>query len=191
MAQVLLQIQLAPPRDQVGVIEENAMIVLKRILVATDFSEASDAALEYGRQLARQFGASLDVLHVATELATSLLAPQGFTIDLERLQRDTEEAARHRLGELISDEDRQDLHARTAVRTAGKPAAEIIAYAQQERCDVIVVGTHSRSGLHHLLLGSVAERVVRLAPCSVLTVRHHQRDFVRPDALERVADRAT
>jgi nucleotide-binding universal stress UspA family protein len=167
------------------------MIVLKRILVATDFSEASDAALEYGRQLARQFGASIDVLHVATELATALLAPQGFTVDLERLQRDTEDAARQRLDELVSDEDRRDLHARTVLRTGSKVAAVILAYAEQEPCDLLLVGTHSRSGLQHLLLGSVAERVVRLAPCSVLTVRHHQRDFVRPDALERVADRAT
>jgi nucleotide-binding universal stress UspA family protein len=166
------------------------MIALKHVLVATDFSEASDAALEYGKQLARKFGAQLDVLHVAPDLLVTAVGLQGITADFGRLQTEAENAARGRLEELVSDEDRQQIPARTIVRTAAKPADAILEYARDAGADVILVGTHSRTGWQHLMLGSVAERVVRLAPCSVLTVRHPQRDFVLPDALVRVQDGA-
>ena len=72
-----------------------------------------------------------------------------------------------------------------AYRYVGFTAAtDIVEYARSESIDLIVMGTHGRGALRHLLMGSVAERVVRWAPCPVLTVRAHERDFVQPDALE-------
>jgi nucleotide-binding universal stress UspA family protein len=73
------------------------------------------------------------------------------------------------------------------VLTASSPAQAIVEYAKDHEIDMIVIGTHGRGALAHLVMGNVAERVVRLAPCPVLTVRHPERDFVRPDALAVVA----
>ena len=88
---------------------------------------------------------------------------------------------------LLSEEDREKLRATPILRTSNAPAAAIADYAKEERIDLIVMGTHGRGAIAHLLLGSVAERVVRSAPCPVLTVRSPEREFVVPDALVAVA----
>src|SRR5262245_6379592 len=163
------------------------MIVLKRILVATDFGEAAAAALDYGREFARIFGASLDVLHVAENMIGRGLGTDGFTIDCAELQRDLEAAAHKHLDELLGEEDRTMLHAKPVFMVANAPARAIVEYARESKADLILIGTHGRGNLAHLLMGSVAERVVRLAPCPVLTVRHPEREFVVPDALVTVA----
>ena len=159
------------------------MILLKKILVATDFSEPSDAALAYGRQLARAFGAGLTVFHAAENLASRGYGSEGFVFIEPELQSQVEAAARQRARALISDEDRVELRAEAVVVTAISPAAAIADYARREQIDLIIVGTHGRSGVAHLMMGSVAERVVRTAPCPVLTVRHPEHEFVLPDAL--------
>jgi universal stress protein A len=151
------------------------MILLKHILVATDFSEASDAALEYGRALAQTFGAALHVLHVAEN---RFLHPSA--ADPGRLEAAT---LRH-LIERLTDHDRTALHAVVALKTSDKPAEEIVKYARMHGIDLIVMGTHGRGAMARLLVGSVAEMVVRTAPCPVLTVRSHERDFVVPDKPE-------
>ena len=156
------------------------MIALKTILVATDFSEPSEAALAYGRELARTFNASLTVFHAVANIAiyggdVPLFEPDA--------QRDLEASSQQQLDALLSDEDRTVLHATTALRTAFSPAAAIVDHAREVKADLIVIGTHGRGAVAHLLLGSVAERVVRTAPCPVLTVRHPEREFVLPDAL--------
>ena len=71
--------------------------------------------------------------------------------------------------------------------TSGAPASAIVDYANEARIDLIIMGTHGRGTVAHMLMGSVAERVVRTAPCPVLTVRHPEREFVLPDALAAVA----
>lgn len=164
------------------------MIQLTRILVATDFGEASDAALLYGRELARTFGATLDVVHVTENLGARAAATAGYPDylgSLERLQVDTVKAAEAALAQRISDEDRSALRATATVLTASSPATAVVNYAREHRVDLIVTGTHGRGAVGHLLLGSVAERIVRSASCAVLTVRQQQHDFVRPDALEK------
>ena len=88
---------------------------------------------------------------------------------------------------LLSDEDREKLGARAAVLTATSAADAITAYARDNRVDLIVVGTQGRGGVARLFVGSIAERVVRLAPCPVLTVRHPEHEFVLPDALQTVS----
>jgi nucleotide-binding universal stress UspA family protein len=163
------------------------MIKLNRILVATDFGEASEAALTYGRELARSFSAQLDVLHVADNVLTRGFGAEGYVANYPELQRDVEEAARRNLDAAVSDEDRKMLRARPIVITSNAPAMAIVSYAKDAKVDLIVLGTHGRGAMAHLLMGSVAERVVRTAPCPVLTVRHPEHDFVIPDALVAVA----
>jgi nucleotide-binding universal stress UspA family protein len=165
---------------------EKAMILLKHILVATDFSEPSDAALAYGRELARNFGARLTVLHVADHLAAHGYGADGFVFVEPDLQREIEQSARKRVAALLSDEDRDLLRAEGAVLTASATAPAIVDFARQFTVDLIVMGTHGRGAVAHLLMGSVAERVVRAAPCPVLTVRHPEHEFVLPDALVAV-----
>lgn len=156
------------------------MIALKRILVATDFSEAADAALAYGRELARTFGATLHVLHVADDVYVRL-GGDAYVAVLPELQRDIEQQARQRLAELLVDNDKNPLPVKAAVVTATATALAIVDYAADNEIDLIVVGTHGRGAVAHLLMGSVAERVVRTARCPVLTVRRPERDFVTPD----------
>jgi nucleotide-binding universal stress UspA family protein len=154
------------------------MIALKHILVATDFGDASDAALTYGRALARTFGATLHVLHV---VGNYFLRPM--LADPHLLNA----AAARRLHERLTDEDRAVLHAHAVVETSDAPAEAIAAYAASAHIDLIVMGTHGRSAMEQLLVGSVAERVVRTAPCPVLTVRHPEHEFVLPDPVETFA----
>ena len=163
------------------------MVTLKRIVVATDFGEAADVAFAYGRELARTFGASLDVLHVADNVVARGYAGEGFMAAYPELQRDVEDAAAKRLDALVSDEDRAVLNARTVVRVSTSPPLAIVDYAREVHSDLIIMGTHGRGAMAHLLMGSVAERVVRTAPCPVLTVRHPEHEFVLPDALVAVA----
>ena len=163
------------------------MITLKRILVATDFGEASDAALAYGRELARTFGATLELLYVTENVLTRGFGVEGYVSAFPDLQRDLDEAAARQLEAMLSDEDRKDLGALALVLTMNSPAAAIVAHAAESNADLIVLGTHGRGAVAHLLMGSVAERVVRTAPCPVLTVRHPEREFVRPDALVTTA----
>lgn len=162
------------------------MIALKKILVATDFSEPSDAALAYGCELARNFGGQLVVLHVVENTLTAAVGADGFVFALPDLQRTVEAAGQKRVDELISLEDRTLLGAQGVIVTSNAPALAIVEYAKGSDINLIVIGTHGRGGMAHLLLGSVAERVVRSAPCPVLTVRHPEREFVLPDALVAV-----
>jgi universal stress protein A len=156
------------------------MIDLKNILVATDFSEVADAALEYGRSFARQFGASLYLLHVVDEIAATNVGVEGYVANLSDVQRDIEEVARRQLARRIDPASAQAL---TEVLIAGAPAQGIVDYARSVPIDLIVMGTHGRSGVSRLFIGSVAERVVRLAPCPVLTVHCPQREPGGADTL--------
>lgn len=159
------------------------MITLKRILVATDFGEPAEAALNYGKELARTFNARIDVLHVCENVLTRGFGIEGYVATYPDLQRDVEDAARKQLDSLVTEEDRAVLGARTIVITSNAPAFAIVSYARENAVDLIVMGTHGRGAMAHLLVGSVAERVVRTAPCPVLTVRHPEHEFVMPDAL--------
>lgn len=163
------------------------MIALKRILVATDFGEAAGAALNYGRELARIFGASLDVLYVCENILTRGFGPDGFIGADPSLQSDLEESARKHINALLSGDDRSRLGARAVVITSNMTANAIMEYAKNAKVDLIVMGTHGRGAVAHLLMGSVAERVVRTAPCPVLTVRHPEHDFVLPDTTVEAA----
>jgi nucleotide-binding universal stress UspA family protein len=162
------------------------MNTLKDVLVATDFGEASNTALLYGRDLARRFGARLHVIHVVEQLIAHVGSAEGFITNIQELQEDDEAQAEKDLRAVLSDEDRQVLRARTVVTTSSTPAEAIVEYAKTEKIGLIVLGTHGRRAIARLLLGSVAERVVRSAPCPVLTVRHPEHEFIVPDSLQEV-----
>src|SRR5262249_37249625 len=139
-----------------------------------------DAALKYGRALARNFGASLHVVHVADDFSTRM--GDTFLTVLPELLEDVTNDAKRRLRELVADNSRNPLPVVAIVITAGAPATAIVNYANDKEIDLIVVGTQGRGGVAHLLMGSVAERVVRTARCPVLTVRQPAHDFVVADA---------
>jgi nucleotide-binding universal stress UspA family protein len=157
------------------------MIAIKNILVATDFGEAADSAVDYGRELAGRFDATLHVLHVVEDVATAF-AVETYSAIVPAMQEEIETEARRRLHELIVDSDGSGPRTTSAIRT-GSAAFAIVDYAREHGIDLIVMGTHGRGALAHAIMGSVAERVVRVAPCPVLTVRHPEHEFVRPDAL--------
>ena len=155
------------------------MIVLKNILVAIDFEPASDAALTYGRALARTFGARLHLLHVAENdfLRPSVTDPYVLKTAMAR-----------RLSDRLTEADHANGGARATLEVSDRPADAITRYAKHEQIDLIVMGTHGRTGVTHMLMGSVAEHVVRTAPCPVLTVQHPEHEFVLPDALPAIAE---
>jgi len=161
------------------------MINIKVIVVATDFSEPAGTALDYGRNFARAFGAKLHVVHVANDLAAAAPVSE-IPLDLTKIQAQLDAEARASLDAAITDDDLRSLAVDKVLLTSATPSRAILDYAADTRADIIIVGTHGRGGLAEFFLGSVAQKIVRSAPCPVLTVRSHERDFISPDALSVV-----
>jgi len=161
------------------------MISLKTVLVATDFSEPSEAAVRYGRALADAFHATLHVMHVVPDSMALPWATMADGLAMADVQKQWEREAQERLEQLIPEDERTALGVRFVTR-AGDPVRQVVGYAAERSVDLIVLGTHGRGPVAHMLMGSVAERVVRGAPCPVLTVRHPQHEFV-DDAVMRLA----
>jgi nucleotide-binding universal stress UspA family protein len=151
------------------------MIQIKRILVPTDFSEYSRQALKYACALAERFSSELHLLNVVQPLALS--TPYAGALPEEVMY--PVPAAEKEMSELSDPGFEQAASVERSVRT-GTPFVEIVRYAREKDIDVIVMGTHGRGGLIHALIGSVAEKVVRKAPCPVLTVRPEGHQFVMP-----------
>lgn len=144
---------------------------ISRILVPTDFSAASELALDYATTMADRFGASVHLLHVVEDPFVAGALGTEVYIGASPSVRDTLiDQAAERLARLVAPPDRERLHVTSEVRV-GFPAESIRDVAQERQCDLILMGTHGRTGMAHLLLGSVAEKVVRQAPCPVMTVR--------------------
>ena len=141
-------------------------MMVKSILVPTDFSATSQTALQYATQLALTLSARLYLVHVPGKTGEHLEA--NFPVG------EFETVARNQLGSFLTPEDIARLQPEYASRI-GTPAEEIVRYAGARDVDLIVMGTHGRSGLAHAVMGSVAEQVVRSAPCPVLLVRFQKR----------------
>jgi nucleotide-binding universal stress UspA family protein len=154
-------------------------IELKKILCPVDFSKHSDHALRYAVAFARLHKAELHLLHV---MEMPVYTVSGDTIDpgysVEAV-RELETAARKRLENLAS-RVQSEHDAVSFDLVTGTPFVEIVQTARKTDADIIVMGTHGRTGLAHVLIGSVAEKVVRKAPCPVLTVKHPEQEFVMP-----------
>lgn len=141
----------------------------QKILIATDFSDCSEEACAYALELARKFDASLSVLHVINEPVDL----RGFYvphISFEELEKEMAQGAATML-ETFCQKNLSDFNRYSSSVVTGVPYEEINRIAQEQSFDLIVIGTHGRSGLDHLIFGSTAERVVRGAPCPVLTIR--------------------
>lgn len=144
---------------------------ITQILVATDFSPASEAALAWARDLAQQYAARLSLLHVVTDpRATGVLTSEVYVPASPETQERLVREARERLEQVLPPNERGRFGGMIEARI-GDVAETILETALEQKVDLIVMGTHGRHGLAHLLLGSVAERVLRDAPCPVLTAR--------------------
>jgi nucleotide-binding universal stress UspA family protein len=154
---------------------------ITRILVPTDFSAPSDAALDFAKTIAATFGASLHLLHVFEDpFVTGAFASEAYVPMPADTRAVLLDDARTRLAHRLPAEDQGRYHGTSEIVT-GVSAPTIIDFARDNEIDLIVMGTHGRTGMAHLLLGSVAERVVRLAPCPVLTV-HQDRVAIQQPA---------
>jgi nucleotide-binding universal stress UspA family protein len=143
-------------------------MTITRILVPIDFSRDADAAFAYALDLAKAMGASVSLVHIVEDpVAAGVWSSEIYTAEIAGLQINLVKDAEQRLREYAA---AKDPAITTEVRT-GHAAREVLDYAKAQGIDLIVMGTHGRTGLAHVVMGSVAERVVRLAPCPVLTLR--------------------
>lgn len=150
-------------------------MAIRSILVPTDFSASSEKALAYAVPFAQQFGAKLTLLHIVEPVATPDFGG-AFPLAIED-DKVMANAKRH-LERVVSDlQIKPRLLEKTLVRS-GRAYHEITEAARMLKVDLIIISTHGRSGLKRALLGSSTERVVRHAPCPVLVVRPHEREFV-------------
>ncbi|MCA9074847.1 MAG: universal stress protein [Planctomycetaceae bacterium] len=155
------------------------MIKLKRVMAATDFSECSDHALRYACEFAEAFGAELHLVNI-TEPPAAAYSEFGIGyVGVDQLNDDLKAGAEAKLETLPSSPWKEKLN---VVRKAilGSTFVELVQYAKSEDIDLIVMGTHGRGAIAHMLMGSTAEKVVRKAPCPVLTVRPTDHEFVMP-----------
>ena len=149
-------------------------MAISRILVPTDFSPDADAAFAYALELASALAASVDLLHVVENpMAAGVWSSEMYTSEIVGLQinlvRDAKEQLRRCSPMIAGVRFGVFRHVRI-----GNPAAEIVEMAYERASDLIVMGTAGRTGLSHLLTGSVTERVVRTAPCPVLTLKRRE-----------------
>ena len=145
------------------------MLPLRRILCPTDFSEPSSQAFSVAGELASQFGAEVRLVHVLS--AVPALPPDpNYLFRVPEYEQALHADAQRRLQKLAEEIGKRGVKARTVVGH-GDAGSEIVRIAREEGVDLIVIATHGSTGLEHVLFGSVAERVVRLAHCAVLVVR--------------------
>jgi len=153
-------------------------IRLQKILLPTDFSNYSAAATKYACELATKFDAELHLLHTL-EVHLASAPSFGMGLALPKYINESRAAAEKSLAGVL---DPKWLTGRRVIQAVveGFPKVEIIHYARKQNIDLIVLSTHGRTGLSHMIMGSVAENVVRTAPCPVLTVRPEGHQFVMP-----------
>lgn len=156
---------------------------ITKILFPTDFSECSQQALGHAVFLAEQYGAQLHMLHAILLHDEDPNNPLYSFPDPDEIYRTVSAAAHSRLAELLKEHGTDKLDIKEVQRRGIAPGPVILEYAQEAGIDLIVMGTHGRRGLGRLFLGSVAEEVVRLAKCPVLTLRQHK----EPRAADKVA----
>jgi nucleotide-binding universal stress UspA family protein len=143
---------------------------IRSILAPTDFSAHSERAVRYACGLAGHLGSELHLVHILSDVIPTGPDPLLMPVLPPEYYEENEERARETLGRLLDPAWGSPRSVVTAVRW-GSPVEAIVAYAEDRRVDLLVIATHGRTGLSHVLLGSVAERIVREAPCPVLTIR--------------------
>ncbi len=155
------------------------MIRLKKVLLPTDFSDSARHAFTYGVSFAREYKADLVLLHVVENLTVGY-ASDLFPVPMAEVFQEISGYAKAELARLGEEARGRGVSVEEQV-VQGKPSAEIIRFAAENQIDMIVLGTHGKGMLDQALFGSTTERVVRRAPCPVLTVRLPEHEFVEGD----------
>jgi nucleotide-binding universal stress UspA family protein len=145
------------------------MIPFQKILVPTDFSRHSQEAIDTAADLSRRYESSIVLAYVFEPVTYAL--PEGHVIPPAPQLQELDSVFEQRLAQARAEAEAAGALTVTTKLLTGPVASEITDFAEREAFDLIVMGTHGRTGLRHLVLGSVAEKVVRTAPCAVLTVR--------------------
>ena len=152
------------------------MIAINKIIVPTDFSQNSLRALDLANEFATRFGGEIVLVHILeSPIYPTTVFGAGAT-ELPAIRDEMRASVTEQLERIAKEHTPDSVQAATAVRE-GSPFIEIMALAEEQKADLIVIATHGHTGLKHVLLGSVAEKVVRKAPCPVLTVRVSGEDF--------------
>jgi nucleotide-binding universal stress UspA family protein len=141
----------------------------KKICCPIDFSGTARAAMEVAVDLAKRFGAELELLHAYP--IPGYTFPDGSVVASPKMMQDLDAQAQRHLDEWRAIAEGLGAPRVATAKAVGEPATEIVAHAREGGVDLLVMGTHGRTGLEHALLGSIAERVIRRAACPVLTVR--------------------
>lgn len=160
---------------------------LTRILTPTDFSKFSGFALEWAAYLAQCMKADLTLLHVIPEEEGKIIEEiigEGAVVHIpkgirQNVVEDRQKKLKEQFNMVVSNDLKRSIRVEEMTRI-GVPFLEIIKVAKEKDVDLIVMGTHGRTGLAHVLIGSVAEKVVHNAPCPVLTVKHPQYKYIAP-----------
>jgi nucleotide-binding universal stress UspA family protein len=155
------------------------VIKLKKLLVPTDFSDSARQAFRYGLSFAKEYQAELVLLHVVENLTVGY-ASDLFPVPMAEVFQEISGYAKAELAKLAEEARQRGVRVSELV-VQGKPSAEIIRHAAENDVDIIVLGTHGKGMLDQALFGSTTERVVRRAPCPVLSVRMAGHEFVEPD----------
>jgi nucleotide-binding universal stress UspA family protein len=156
------------------------MIRLSKVLYTTDFSEHSLSALPYAKSFAQEYKAELHCLYVVDEAYRYWMGMSGEGLPMGPTAEEMLQIAEQQMQE-FADKHLADCAVPPVRRVVlGRPFIEIIHYAREIQADLIVMATHGRSGFKHVLLGGTTEKVVRKAPCPVLTIRHPEHEFVMP-----------
>ncbi len=155
-------------------------VAFSAILFPADFSELSLRALDCAKGMANQFGASLHCLHVVDEAYQYWTGVSPESVPVGPPPDELLEIGRQRMARFVAEHMADLPQAPTTHVMLGRPFAGIVQYAREHEIDMIVMATHGRGGIAHVLLGSTAEKVVRKAHCAVLTVRTGEGEFVHP-----------
>ena len=148
---------------------------IKKVLVPIDFSDYSKSALKYAVNFAKTFNADITLIYVVEPI----IYPPDFSmgqIAMPSINTEWDDRAKDELQKLAKSEIAEIANVKTIIKT-GKPFVEIIETAKEENIDLIIIATHGHSGVEHILFGSTAEKVVRKAPCPVLTLREPLKGF--------------
>jgi universal stress protein A len=151
--------------------------MFKKIVCPIDFSEFTDEILKYAVNITKKFNAELHLIHIIPNLNyfipyESFLTPENLVAIEKNIEKEVEKDFEKVTKDI-------DMPLKKIVKT-GATFVEIIDYIKEEDIDLVVMGTHGRSGIEHILIGSVAEKVVRKSPCPVLTIRPRGRKFSMP-----------
>ncbi len=148
--------------------------LFRNILCPIDFDANSPAALEFAAQIAQQTGARICILHVVPWTVAAV------PIDASEVLAELKQSATKRLQQLADDKLHKRIAFEVVVTVASDPGAEVVRLANELKSNLVIMATHGRKGLSHLVLGSVAEKVVRESPCPVLTLRAKPQEVADP-----------